>query len=134
VLAGIDLPPSLLAVCGVSTPQGVRFDGTDMSAALRGASAEPRKTALMWVRPPDRAGPPNRQLPDLAVRDGDLKLLVDRDGSNAELYDIASDPDEQHNLAAERPGVARRMSDAVIAWEKSIDPRATTGSASPAER
>jgi len=82
---------------------------------------------VMWVRPPDRPGPPNQPLPDLAIREGDWKLLVRRDGSNAELFDIAKDPDEKNNLAASHADVAKRLGDAVIAWDRSIQPKATSG-------
>jgi arylsulfatase A-like enzyme len=121
VIAGIDLPPSLLAVAGVEAPAGVKFDGLDLSAALTGASAEPRPAPLMWVRPPDRPGPPKQRLPDLAVRDGDWKLLVARDGSRAELFDIVKDPNEETNVAAEHPDVTKRLSEAVIEWDRSIE-------------
>jgi uncharacterized sulfatase len=77
----------------------------------------------MWVRPPDRPGPPGQPLPDLAIREGDWKLLVRRDGSGAELFDIAKDPNEKKNLAASQADVATRLSDAVIAWDRSIQPK-----------
>ena len=127
LIAGIDLAPSLLAVAGVNADQTIKYDGRNMSAAMLGKSSEPRDGKVMWVRPPDRPGPPNQPLPDLAIREGDLKLLVRRDGSNAELFDIAKDPDEKNNLAASHADVAKRLGDAVIAWDRSIQPKATSG-------
>lgn len=129
VIAGMDLPPSLLAIAGVDAPKDVKFDGLDMSAALTGASAEPRKSPVMWVRPPDRGGPPKQPLPDLAIRDGDWKLLVARDGSRSELFDVIKDPNEKTNLADKHPDVVKRLSDAVIAWDREIE-----SSAPPAPR
>ena len=41
----------------------------------------------------------------MAVRDGDWKLLVNADGTGAELYDLAADPREARNLAADKPDV-----------------------------
>lgn len=119
VLAGMDLPPSLLALADVRMPEGVRFDGLDMSEALIGRSAPRRRQPIMWVRPPDRPGPDNRW-PDLAVRDGDWKLLICRTGSNAELFNIVDDPGESNNLAASNPDLVRRLSEQLIAWDKSI--------------
>jgi uncharacterized sulfatase len=80
----------------------------------------------MWVRPPDRPGPPKNPMPDLAIRDDDWKLLVKRDGSRAELFDIIKDPNESKNLAKQHPDVTKRLSDAVIAWDKGIDPHPVT--------
>jgi len=74
---------------------------------------------MMWVRPPDRPGPKGG-LPDLAIRDGQWKLLVKRDGSRAELFDVVADPTESHNVAADHADIAKRLSKTVIDWDKSI--------------
>jgi arylsulfatase A-like enzyme len=120
VIAGMDLPPSLLAAAIGTTVDGVKFDGLDMSSALLGESAEARKQPVMWVRPPDRPGTRRARWPDLAIRDGDWKLLVERDGSGAELYDIAKDPKEKNDLAPLKPGIVRRLSAQVIKWDRAV--------------
>lgn len=117
VMAAIDLAPSLLALAGVPAPAKVAFDGLDLSQALTGQAAPLRSKPMMWVRPPDRPGP-NNNLPDLAIRQGNWKLLVHRDGSKAQLYDILADPNEQNNLAAQHADVADRLKQEVIAWDK----------------
>jgi uncharacterized sulfatase len=122
VLAGMDLPPSVLALANLRAGDEVRFDGLDMSEALIGKSSPKRDRAIMWVRPPDRPGPDSRW-PDLAIRDGDWKLLVSRNGSRPELYNIATDPRESNNLAEKNPDLARRMMEQVIAWDKSVPSR-----------
>jgi arylsulfatase A-like enzyme len=121
VLAGMDFAPSMLALTGTPADQ-TAFDGLDMHRALLGESDAPRETAVMWVRPPDRPGPKNAW-PDLAIRDGKYKLLVHRDGSRAELFDIDADVEEKHNLTEEMPDRARRLADRVIAWDRSIPAR-----------
>ena len=60
--------------------------------------------------------------PDLAVRDGDWKLLCDYDGSKPELYDLARDRGETDNRAAEHPDIVRRLAGRVVAWHKSMPP------------
>ncbi|HOW18162.1 MAG TPA: N-acetylgalactosamine-6-sulfatase, partial [Phycisphaerae bacterium] len=122
VLAGMDLPPSLLALANVAVPEGVRFDGLDMSRALCGGAAPNRDQPVMWLRPPDRPGP-KKEWPDLAIREGDWKLLVFRTGSGAELYNIPADPKEANNLAAAHPDLVRRLTDQVIRWDRSIRSR-----------
>ena len=54
------------------------------------------------------------------MRDDKWKLLVNADGTGAELYDLASDPNEAKNLAAEKSDVATRLSHAAVAWRKSL--------------
>ena len=120
LVCGIDVPPSLLALAGV--PQPGAFDGINLAAALAGRAAPVRDGMVMWERPPDRPGP-NNNLPDLAVRDGRWKLLVFRDGTRAKLFDVAADPGEKDNLAADHPDVTERLKAAVLAWDKSLERR-----------
>ncbi|HTL29039.1 MAG TPA: sulfatase-like hydrolase/transferase, partial [Tepidisphaeraceae bacterium] len=123
VVSAVDLAPSLLAISDINKPADVKYDGSDMSAVLLGKSKAPRETPVMWVRPPDRPGP-NGQLPDLAIRDGKWKVLVKRDGSNVELFDIFADPNEKKNLAKAEPEIAKKLSEQVIAWDQSIPQKA----------
>jgi hypothetical protein len=54
--------------------------------------------------------------PRLALRDGDWKLLMNPDGSAAELYDMRTGYDETANLAAIEPEVAARLKARLLAW------------------
>ena len=56
----------------------------------------------------------------MAVRDGDWKLLVNADGTGAELYDVVADPNETTNLAAAKPEVTARLKEMAIAWRKAM--------------
>ena len=58
--------------------------------------------------------------PNVAIRDGDWKLLINADGTGAELYNLANDRNESHNLAAEKPDITKRLTDAALAWRKSL--------------
>jgi len=120
LMAGIDFPPSILAMTGVTPPADVRFDGEDLSGALLGKSSEQRKGQVMWVRPPDRPGPKKNPWPDLAIRDDKWKLLVNRDGSRPQLFDVMADPNEKSDVAADHGDVVDRLKQQVIAWDKAI--------------
>lgn len=124
LVAAMDFAPSLLALAGVQSSKDIAFDGLDMSQALLGRSAAERSAPVMWCRPPDRPGPKGAW-PDLAVRDGNWKLLISRDRSRPELFDIVKDPNERTNLANERPDVTKRLADEVLAWDRSIQESAT---------
>jgi arylsulfatase A-like enzyme len=58
--------------------------------------------------------------PAVAVREEDWKLLVNADGTGAELYDLAADPNEARNLASTRPEIPRRLTELAVAWRKSL--------------
>ncbi len=45
----------------------------------------------------------------LAVRDGDMKLIIDFDKGHAELYDLRLDPGETHNLAFQKELLRRLL-------------------------
>jgi arylsulfatase A-like enzyme len=124
VIASVDLLPTLAALCGAKLPDGYKPDGADMSRALLGEKPV-REKPLYWEYGrndtsfafPKGAG---HRSPNVAVRDGDWKLLVNADGTGAELYDLAADPKEAKNLAGDKPEVAKRLTEAALAWRKSL--------------
>ena len=123
VFAAFDLAPSLLKLAGTEAPAGTNFDGEDLSATLLGKSEASRKGAIFWRRPPDRkfTGEAKKiAQPDLAVRDGKWKLLVNADGTGTELYDVAADPTEAADASAANPDVVRRLSAMAVGWRRSL--------------
>lgn len=116
VISALDLFPSLLSLAGVKKPSGVALDGEDLGKSFIGRSTQTRNRTLFWVRPPDRPGTRANRFPDLAVREGDWKLLCDYDGSAPQLYHLAQDPSEAHNLAEEQPGLCARLKKELVQW------------------
>jgi len=121
--AAIDLVPTLLSVTGVAAPQRIEFDGQALPDVLTGRAEASRTKPLFFRRPPDRDSFYGvADLPDLAVRDGHWKLLCEYDGSHPHLYDLATDCGETTNLAADNPGVVKRLMDVLLAWHESMPP------------
>jgi hypothetical protein len=58
--------------------------------------------------------------PNVAVRDGPWKLLVNADGSSAELYNLSHDPNEAQNVLSSRRDVADRLTQTALEWRKSL--------------
>ena len=123
VWSAVDLFPSLCSVAGVPMPKEIAFDGEDISAAWNGRTVERAKPLFWEYGRNDKAFnyPKGRdRSPNLAVREGKWKLLINADGSGAQLYDLTADQNEEHDLAAVNPDVTKRLSVRVLSWRKSF--------------
>lgn len=120
ILSSVDLVSSLINLCQVNPPEDYRGDGEDLLAALLGKTSAQRISPLYWRRPPDRPGPAKAPFPDLAIRDGEWKLLSALDGGQEQLYNLREDRAEQHNLAAERPKIVRRLKQLLLDWNAAL--------------
>ena len=119
VIGGIDFMPSLCALAGVRMPEGHVPDGEDMSRALLG-TAVPRARPLMWEWRFGIAGHVINRSPQLSIRDGEWKLLLNPDRSRVELYAISRDPSETDNLAAQHPDIVERLARRVLDWRSGL--------------
>ncbi len=132
VVAGVDFLPTLCALAKVPAPTGATFDGEDLSTVWKGGTAA-RTKPLLWEygRKPQPKGAksirtfpypsePEAKSPNVAIREGNWKLLLNADGSDAQLYDLAADRNETRNLATEKPEVAKRLAEQALAWRKSL--------------
>jgi arylsulfatase A-like enzyme len=108
----IDWTVTGLAMAGAPVEeQG--FDGVDLRPyLLEGVEGRPHET-LFW-----------RTLPNFTVRDGEMKLVMIERTETRDLlpmlFDLASDPGETRNLAAERPEEVERLIAEFQAWNESL--------------
>jgi len=123
VLTTVDLFPTFCALAGASLPKDVTFDGEDMSGALRGKPAV-RSKPVFWEygRNEKFFGYPKGtgRSPNVAVREGKWKLLVNADGTRVELYDLDADLREAENLAEKNADVAARLKEKALAWRRAL--------------
>ena len=90
--------PTLAAVAGYRPNGDLKWDGSNRWPVLTGAvKSEPR--TLYWLGPGGNT---------LALRRGDL-VLIRQKGKPDELYDLAADPRQEHDLAAARPEAVREL-------------------------
>jgi arylsulfatase A-like enzyme len=123
VVGAVDLLPTFCAIGGAELPRSSALDGEDQTAALVGKSTA-RRRPLFWEYGRSEQAfryPQGRdRSPNLAMREGNWKLLVNADGSGAELYDVVADRSESHNMAASQPEIAKRLAEQALAWRKSL--------------
>jgi uncharacterized sulfatase len=120
VIASVDLLPSIAKITGAPLPANTDFDGEDLSDTILGKARQTRTKPLLWVRPPDRPGNARVPFPDLAIRDGDWKLLIMEDGSRPQLYNLATDPRETTNLAGKQTEILARLKTKLLDWRKTL--------------
>lgn len=121
VLSGLDFLPTVCDVAGVSMPAGHKVDGESVTDILLGRS-RPRSNPLMWEWRFNIMGHVSSRSPQLAIRDGAWKLLVNPDRSRIELYDIPRDPMQVDNVAGQNPEVVTRLAEKVLAWQRGLPP------------
>jgi arylsulfatase A-like enzyme len=92
--------PTFAAVAGYTPKADLKWDGADRWPVLTGA-AKPEPRVLYWLGPGGSS---------LALRSGDL-VLIRQKGKPDELYDLAADPPQKHDLAAKRPEAVRELTE-----------------------
>ena len=113
----VDLYPTLMDIAGLTHPE--ELDGHSLMPLLRGAPA-PRPD---WVLSEFHDTPMSTGV--FMLRRGHWKYVA-YVGCEAQLFHLGEDPGELHNLAAERPDVAREMDGrlrAIVDYEE-VDARA----------
>ena len=114
VLSALDLAPSILALAGGEATAS--YDGENAGSAITGEGSWKRSGPLFWRRPPDRPKDGDNAAPDLAIREGQWKLLMQEDGTRPQLYDLALDPAESKNLAESDLARVEAMRSKLKAW------------------
>lgn len=122
VVSAIDLFPSICSMLKIEYPSDL--DGVDKQDAFFGnplVSVPP----IMWeygsnpggtIFPGDVAN----KSPNLAIREGKWKLLVNADGSGQELFNLEEDPFEENNLALEKAELAAELTERLLNWRKTM--------------
>ncbi|MEQ1750887.1 MAG: sulfatase-like hydrolase/transferase, partial [Prosthecobacter sp.] len=85
------------------------LDGVNLLPYLTGENKAPPHDALYW-----------RWMAQSAIREGNWKLL--RGGDREYLYDLATDREEKHNLAAKHPEIATRLRTKLKTWADGLTP------------
>lgn len=140
----VDLFPTFLDAAGAAIPEGKVLDGESLLPLLKGEAALQRQ-AIFWHFPGYLDNPVirGRELdvrtgfrsrPVTVIRKGDWKLHLfheewQLDGGReklatnqaVELYDLANDIGEHHNLALAETSKRDELLNDLLAWQKSVD-------------
>ncbi len=117
VMSAIDVSPTICRFAGVSVENNL--DGLDRGDVLLGKDSRRSKPVFWQYGHPHailKGGKPEHQSPTFAMLDGRWKFLVNPDGSEAQLYDLAANEGETANLLSKQPERAAAMAGQISAW------------------
>ncbi|HWB00088.1 MAG TPA: sulfatase-like hydrolase/transferase [Pirellulales bacterium] len=112
-----DVAPTLLHLAGIKPPPGYVVDGSLLDTLLTG-HPDPNRAPTFLMHYPHS---PHRSTYFTVWRNGPWKVIYHyfpsdaSEGSHYQLYNLADDPFEQHNLASAQPQELRRMMRELIA-------------------
>lgn len=113
--AHIDLLPTLIELCGLPRPMGVKFDGTSILPLLRGQEGG-------W---PDRVLVTDSQRIEHPERWRQCAVMTDRWRliNGKELYDIVADPGQKNDLSGTHAEVVQGLRGAYEKWWGDVSQR-----------
>jgi len=121
-----DFYPTFAAVANSKLPTTQPVDGMDLSPLLKDAEASLNREAIFFHFPAyleaygggmDEAHrQPWRATPCSVIRAGDWKLIEYFETGEVELFNLADDLGEQHNLAKQKPQIAEELLEKLHAW------------------
>jgi arylsulfatase A-like enzyme len=134
-LQGVDWYPTLLKLAGGSLQQKLPIDGKDIWPVITAGAKSPHQSLLLCGMHPQVR----------AIRAGDWKLLVGasrreadsaadetEQGAQIELFNLASDLGERHNLAKENPDKVKELMAQLDALMKDAVPPGNDSEPAPA--
>ena len=116
-VSSVDFYPTILQMAGVQGDPGHVPDGESLVPLLK-ETGTLRRDAIFWHYPhfSNQGG-----MPGGAVRQGDYKLIRFYDDERMELYNLAEDIGEKHNLAEKMPEKTRELRKLLDDWLVEVD-------------
>lgn len=107
-----DFYPTILSMLHIGMPAGKQCEGVDITPLLRNETL-PERPVFWYVPHYSNHG---MQSPSGAVREGRYKLIEYFENGAVQLFDLASDPAEQKNLADAFPDKVTRLRRKLHRW------------------
>jgi len=122
----IDFYPTFLQVIGRKVSRGQHIDGISILPLLKNPKAALGRDTFYWHYPLEKphflgghsAG---------AIRQGNFKLIEFFDTAQVELYNLADEISEEHNLAAELPKKVSELQKRLAKWRAEVGAKLPAG-------
>jgi arylsulfatase A-like enzyme len=122
IAAHIDLFPTLLELCEVKAPIGVKFDGMSLVPSLKNQNANwPERMLFTHQSSGDKPEMGKRD----AVRTQRYRAVLEAGGKKNEanawqLYDMREDPGQKNDISKNNPEVVKKLSAAYKEWFRDV--------------
>ncbi len=108
--AHIDLMPTLVDLCKLTTPENLKYDGQSLAPLLKGeVESWPERTLFV-----------HNQRVEYPVKDKEYQVLTEKwrlvKREKDELYDIKADPGQREDMAAAHPDVVKELYSRYEEW------------------
>ncbi len=126
IAAHIDLLPTIASLCGVPCETAHPLDGIDLAPLLLGKADTVAPDRMLFQRSPGwkrlvaYQDPVIRDLQPYAGAVRTQRWRAVNQGNGWELYDMAKDPGQKHDVAADHPEVIRRLGSAYDRWFEDV--------------
>ncbi len=114
-IVSMDFFPTMLELAGLPSRPNLHADGKSLIKQLQGDDSGQR--TLYWHYPHYHG---SGWKPGASIRDGDWKLIEFYHYEKFELYNLATDPGEQKNLAQKEPKMASRLRAKLKSWQNKM--------------
>lgn len=116
--AHVDMLPTLIDLCNLKSPLGVRFDGQSIRPLLEG------KASLQAGTWPDRILVTDSQRVKDPIKWRKSAVMTSRWRliNGKELYEIHADPGQKADIASQHPDVVKRLHDFYESWWAELEP------------
>jgi arylsulfatase B len=111
----VDVVPTLIELCDLTPPKGVKFDGVSIVPLLKGNTSGNWSDRMM-ITDSQRVKDPIKWKSS-AVMTSNWRLI---DGQ--ELFQIKNDPGQTKNIASQHPDVVNRMRNFYESWWSELEP------------
>ncbi len=111
-----DLYPTFTELGGAQKAADQPQDGVSLAAVLRDPAARLARDSLYWHLPHY-----HHSTPASAIRKGDWKLIQFYETDSAELYNLAEDMGETHDLASSQPAKVTKLRADLAEWRLKVN-------------
>lgn len=114
---GLDWLPTLANMMDFTLPTNRTYDGQSLVPLLKGKTLKRQKPLIFGIDMPFQDDPTD----EWAIRDGDWKMIIDRQNKPKYLYNLKTDRFETLNQIGKQPQIEKQLYGKFLKYKQDID-------------